>query len=183
MVTSLQSPLCICRSFTCSIPPTWKKRLHFSLLHVFTVFFAASDFCTTRVNLPPPGPKHVSSLSCGGMQPPYEDTSFRAFTFQAVQQHIKFIPSSSTMNSTSHDVNSHLHPRVFKPFDAPNLLLSYIHLPLFHPAANTCKQPRYTSLTTTKLQTIYIVERLTTAISPSIAEGSYQTTSSLSTRG
>lgn len=118
------------------------------------------------------------------MQPPYEDTSFRAFTFQAVQQHIRFIPSlSSTMNCTSHDVNSLLHRGVFKPFDAPNLLLFYIHLPFFHPAANTCKQPRYISLTTTKLQTIYIVERLTTAISPSTAEGSYQTTSSLSTRG
>lgn len=92
MVASLQSPLMHMQVSTLQPLASIVKWLHFSSFRVFTVFLLP-DVCTTRVNLPPPGPKHVSSLSCGGMQPPYEDTSFRAFTWQAVQQHVDFIPS------------------------------------------------------------------------------------------
>lgn len=133
--------------------------------------------------------------SCGGMQPPYEDNSFRAFTRKAV--HYSYHSFTLTIHSVPcsemkclSDVTSLVHRGVFIPPHATNLLSLYIPLLLsfflsfFLPTANSREQTQYTSLITTKLQTIYLYcERLTTTISRSTAKGKYQTSSFLPTRG
>ena len=123
--------------------------LHFGFVLCFHSNFAA-QLCTTRVKneiMTPPGAGQFLHLSCVPMRPPYEDTSFRAFTFARQCSHLDThsLPST-TMNHLS-DVISLLHRPVFKPPDATSLLLFYILLPFFLPAANAPEQTRYTSLT------------------------------------
>ena len=125
----------------------------------------AAGFCTTRVNISPASPRCGLHLSCAKCSHPMEVLHFAPSLSRQCNNtrpiH-SFIHSSihsvpySTMKCLS-GVNSLLHQRVFKPFDATNLLLFYILLLFFLPTANTTEQTRYTSMTATSPQTIYIV--------------------------